>query len=55
MKANPYFANAFLGLLILLTVVVDRAREMYVERVRERDPRSRSRAGERIPEGYQAP
>lgn len=54
-KANPYFANAFLGLLILLTVVVDRAREMYVERVRERDPRSGSRAGERIPEGYQAP
>ena len=28
-KANPYFANAFLGLLILLAVVVDRIREIY--------------------------
>jgi ribose transport system permease protein len=29
LKANPYFANAFLGALILLTVVVDRVREMW--------------------------
>ncbi len=28
-KANPYFANAFLGLLILLAVVVDRLREIW--------------------------
>ena len=31
-KANPYFANAFLGLLILLAVAVDRMREMYSEK-----------------------
>ena len=31
-KANPYFANAFLGLLILLAIVVDRVRETYAER-----------------------
>ena len=31
-KANPYFANAFLGLLILLAVVVDRVREIYAEK-----------------------
>lgn len=30
-KANPYFANAFLGLLILLAVVVDRVREIYAD------------------------
>jgi len=29
LKANPYFANAFLGALILLTVVVDRVREIW--------------------------
>jgi ribose transport system permease protein len=29
LKANPYFANAFLGALILLAVVVDRVREIY--------------------------
>jgi ribose transport system permease protein len=34
-KANPYFANAFLGLLILLAIVVDRVREMYSERRKE--------------------
>lgn len=28
-KANPYYANAFLGTLILLAVVVDRVREIY--------------------------
>lgn len=28
-KANPYFANAFLGALILLAVAVDRVREVY--------------------------
>lgn len=33
-KANPYFANAFLGLLILLAVVVDRGREIYSEKWR---------------------
>jgi ribose transport system permease protein len=31
-KANPYFANAFLGLLILLAIVVDRIREVYAQR-----------------------
>ena len=31
-KANPYFANAFLGTLILLAVVVDRLREIRVEK-----------------------
>lgn len=35
-KANPYFANAFLGLLILLTIVVDRVREIHFERERRR-------------------
>ncbi len=29
-KANPYFADAFLGTLILLAVVIDRVRETYV-------------------------
>jgi ribose transport system permease protein len=28
LKADPYFANAFLGALILLTVVLDRVREL---------------------------
>ena len=28
-KANPYYANSFLGLLILLAIVVDRVREVY--------------------------
>jgi len=28
-KANPYYANSFLGLLILLAIVVDRLREIY--------------------------
>jgi ribose transport system permease protein len=28
LRANPYFANAFLGALILLTVIIDRAREV---------------------------
>lgn len=32
-KANPYFANAFLGLLILLAIAVDRVREVYSRRV----------------------
>ncbi len=31
-KANPYFANAFLGALILLTIVVDRVRETWLTR-----------------------
>jgi ribose transport system permease protein len=31
-KANPYFANAFLGVLILLAVVVDRVRELCSRR-----------------------
>jgi len=31
-KANPYFANSFLGLLILLAIVVDRVREIYTEK-----------------------
>jgi ribose transport system permease protein len=29
-KANPYFADAFLGTLILLAVVIDRVREVYL-------------------------
>lgn len=37
-KANPYFANAFLGLLILLAVVVDRVREMLSDKNRTRNP-----------------
>lgn len=32
LKANPYFANAFLGLLILLAIIVDRVRELYGQR-----------------------
>ncbi len=35
-KANPYYANSFLGLLILLAIVVDRAREIYSGRRRSR-------------------
>ena len=31
-KANPYYANSFLGLLILLAIVVDRVREIYSRR-----------------------
>jgi len=27
-KANPYFANSFLGALILLAIVLDRVREI---------------------------
>lgn len=32
LKVNPYYANSFLGGLILLAVVVDRLREIYAER-----------------------
>ena len=35
-KANPYYANLFLGLLILLTIVVDRVREIYSDRQKAR-------------------
>lgn len=28
-KANPYFANSFLGMLILLAIILDRMREVY--------------------------
>jgi ribose transport system permease protein len=35
-KANPYYANSFLGLLILLAIVVDRAREIYSGKQRSR-------------------
>ena len=35
-KANPYYANSFLGLLILLAIVVDRAREIYSGQRRQR-------------------
>jgi ribose transport system permease protein len=31
-KANPYYANSFLGLLILLAIVVDRVREICSDR-----------------------
>jgi ribose transport system permease protein len=37
-KANPYYANAFLGTLILLAVVVDRVREIYSGRTRHGRP-----------------
>ncbi|MCJ7487687.1 MAG: ABC transporter permease [Candidatus Aminicenantes bacterium] len=35
-KANPYYANSFLGLMILLAIVIDRAREIYSGRQRTR-------------------
>jgi ribose transport system permease protein len=31
-KANPYYANSFLGALVLLAIVVDRLREVYSEK-----------------------
>jgi len=31
-KANPYYANSFLGLLILLAIIVDRVRELYSDK-----------------------
>jgi ribose transport system permease protein len=34
-KANPYFANSFLGALILLAIVLDRVREIVGERKRK--------------------
>lgn len=33
LKANDYYANAFLGALILLAIIVDRAREVYGKRM----------------------
>jgi len=33
-KANPYYANSFLGALVLLAIVVDRLREVYSEKQR---------------------
>jgi ribose transport system permease protein len=33
-KANPYYANSFLGALVLLAIVVDRLREIYSEKRR---------------------
>jgi ribose transport system permease protein len=35
-KANPYYANSFLGLLILLAIVVDRVREIYSNKQKEK-------------------
>jgi ribose transport system permease protein len=32
LKVTPYYANSFLGILILLAVVIDRVRELYIER-----------------------
>ena len=34
-KANPYFANSFLGALILLAIVLDRVREIVGESKRK--------------------
>jgi len=31
-KANPYFANSFLGMLILLAIILDRVREIYSDK-----------------------
>jgi ribose transport system permease protein len=41
-KANDYYANAFLGGLILLAIVVDRVREVYEKRAK---PSPAGRAG----------
>lgn len=35
-KANPYYANSFLGLLILLAIVVDRVREIYSDKQKDK-------------------
>ncbi len=32
MKANPYYMNVYIGILILLTIAIDRIRESYDER-----------------------
>jgi len=32
MKANPYYMNVYIGILILLTIAIDRIRESYGER-----------------------
>ncbi|MFT5241930.1 MAG: ribose transport system permease protein [Kiritimatiellia bacterium] len=32
MKANPYFMNVYIGVLILLTIAIDRVRELYGEK-----------------------
>jgi ribose/xylose/arabinose/galactoside ABC-type transport system permease subunit len=29
MKANPYYMNVYIGILILLTIAIDRLREQY--------------------------
>ncbi len=34
MKANPYYMNVYIGILILLTIAIDRIRESYGERKR---------------------
>ncbi len=34
-KANPYYMNVYLGLLILLAIVIDRGREIYGQRKRQ--------------------
>jgi len=34
LKANDYYANSFLGALILLAIILDRAREVYAKRSR---------------------
>jgi ribose/xylose/arabinose/galactoside ABC-type transport system permease subunit len=35
-RANPYFANSFLGALILLAIVLDRVREIVGKEDRNR-------------------
>jgi ribose transport system permease protein len=34
-KANPYYMNVYLGLLILLAIAIDRGREVYAQRKRQ--------------------
>jgi len=35
MKANPYYMKVYFGLLILLTIAIDRGREVYAQRKRQ--------------------
>ncbi len=50
-KANAYYANSFLGALILLAIIVDRAREIYGKRMQSAAQRHAAQLSDKAPGG----
>jgi len=49
LKVNDYYANSFLGALILLAIIVDRAREVYGKRMESAAQRHAARPSDTVP------